>query len=676
MSNPEPFTPNLLLIINKIEDDRKNIASDWLKISTVKDVFKAYHISPKKFRDGYGIPIIEYFISVVRAEKKLGNCPIMSKLVNFLLEKNITPKDVFDICMGLRRALTLHMFQAKLLENNPEVVLDEVAKIFDANLSGVLAIFTDFYSKKEQEIQKSMVRQKKFNQLFKIINFINTKIIIVQSSTIVMGNQSFFEMLDVKNLNELYIKHEAGFSFMNDIECDKDNYDVNDVDKWLEEIDAKSKPFKTNIFHHRYNKTIPYSGRVTTLPDSNPKKYIISLHSIASYMEDAAQMKERLEHDRLTGLYNYIRFEHLSGEAHRKSIEDHTRLALVVVDIPNLKEINREKGISVGDETILNVANDLRTFISEDMILARLEGSRFAIAMLLQSEQESYNWCNALHLELSKSPERKTLSLTEFYLSESVNSTLMRGYSLIDVLNHSDDGTLSTDFEYVELQMVLPDQEKYTEKLKRMSKINSTLYYKGLAIAAENELIYTTKNSAVIQLSNKAFSVISVDEAIYLDFPLFGTVTASIHSIDEKKKTATINNFRLNKNTPLQRKRLRVSVQENMNARLLCNEKIYKGLIVDMNEQYIALDIKSKKNLDEGSAVSLEIMLSIDNIIELFNTEATIYKVQKIKDAHRLVLLCHLDAAEKNLLQKYIANRQMEVIYEIKDKNKAVDLKG
>jgi len=168
MSDLKQIAPNLLAIAHNIENSRENIASQWIDIPTVKAIFLSYKISPNKFKNGFGIPIIEYFIAVVREEKSSGNCPIMSKLVNFLLEKNITPKDVFDICMGLRRTLVFYLFKQEWIKYNTLEVMDEVASIFDANLSGVLAIFTTFYQEQQKNKQESVIQQKKYNQILKL----------------------------------------------------------------------------------------------------------------------------------------------------------------------------------------------------------------------------------------------------------------------------------------------------------------------------------------------------------------------------------------------------------------------------------------------------------------------------------------------------------------------------
>jgi hypothetical protein len=155
----------------------------------------------------------------------------MSKLVNFLLEKNITPKDVFDICMGLRRTMVSFLFREKLIEVYASEVITELAILFDANLSGVLSIFTTYYEKKQQAEQRSKIQQKKFSQILKIINFINTKIIIVQNGHIILANQPFLEA----------------------------------IDEWLDSINKSDKPFTANIFNNKMADIFTCSGQITTL---------------------------------------------------------------------------------------------------------------------------------------------------------------------------------------------------------------------------------------------------------------------------------------------------------------------------------------------------------------------------------------------------------------------------
>ncbi|WP_373002844.1 diguanylate cyclase domain-containing protein [Sulfurimonas sp.] len=667
MPIPQVLAPSLLSIIDSLEENRVKIGSEWIEIPAVKTVFTNYKIGGKKFRDGYGIPIIEYFIAVVRQEKEAGDCPIMSKLVNFLLEKNITPKDVFDICMGLRRTLVSFVFREKLVQNDASKYMDEIATLFDANLSGVLAIFTTYYEKKQQAEQRSKIQQKKFSQILKIINFINTKIIIVQNGHIILANQPFLEAIGVLDIREFNKNFSSTFSFMKNVESSSNiKFDINNVDEWLNSVHQSNKPFTTNIFNNKMADVFTYSGRITTLPDSEPTKYIVSFNSISSHVADEARIKEKLEHDTLTGLYNYVKFVHLLGEAQRKALVDKTQLALVIVDIPCLKEINQKQGMEMGDKTIVSVANDISSKADNTMTVARLEGSRFGIIMPYESEQESYNWCSALHIEMSKKPERKTIAITAFDLSETVNSVQIRAGSIVDEINSSQNGIVGTDFEDIELYEALPDQERFTKRLKNLKKVKTTIYHKGLAITSENKIVFLNKDTVSVQLSNKEFCATGQNEIIYLQFPLFGIVKTSVYSVNDKNNTVTLHRFRMNKHTPLKREMFRVDAEENIKVLVLSDGPDSEGVIIDMNEQFIALKLKRKKNIDEGNFVSIEAEIPINEIVTTFSTEATVKKIEKIKDGFKVVLLCHLDSINKAILQQYIAKRQMEIISELK----------
>ncbi|WP_373036323.1 GGDEF domain-containing protein [Sulfurimonas sp.] len=667
MPKSQALAPHLLSIIDSLEKNREDIGSEWIEIPTVKNVFKDYKIGAVKFRDGYGIPIIEYFIAVVREEKEAGNCPIMSKLVNFLLEKNITPKDVFDICMGLRRTLVAYLFREKLIEDNASEVMDEIAVLFDANLSGVLAIFTTYYEKKQQAEQRAKVQQKKFSQILKIINFINTKIIIVQSGHIILANQPFLEAIGASDIKEFNKNFSSTFSFMKNVQSSSSvEFDLENADEWLKSVYESGKPFTAEIFNNKMADVITYSGQVTTLPDSEPAKYIVSFNSISSYVADEASLRDKLEHDSLTGLYNYVKFVHLLGEAQRKALVDKTKLALVMVDIPYLKEINHKRGIKAGDKTIVDVANDIQLKADNNMIIARLEGSRFGIIMPYESEQESYNWCSALHIELSKKPDRKTIAITAFDLGETLSSVQLRASNLIDELNSTQNGTVGTDFEDIKLYEALPDQERFSDRLKNLKKIKTTIYYKGLAITAENKIIFLNKDSVTIQLSNKEFCATGQNKTVYLTFPLFGIVKTSVYSVNNKNNTVTLHRFRMNKHTPLKREMFRVDAEEDVNIRVITDQYEEEGTVIDINEQYIAFSLKRKKSFDEGNFVSIEVMLPVNEITTTFATEATIKKIEKIKNGFKVVVLCHLDAINKGILKQYIAKRQMEIIHELK----------
>lgn len=214
MTKDQDLAPNLFLIIDYLDENRLKVATNWMKVTTVQAIFRDRKISAKKFRDLYATPIIEYFIAVVRGEKILGDCPIMGKFVRFMVSQDITPKEIFDICMGFRRSLIAFLFTNRVVLKASAPFMDEISVVFDANLSGVLDIFTDLYSANQKKVESAKSQKEKLKQTLKIINSINTKIVIVQDGRIVLANKPFLEMTGVVSLKDLYQKYDNGFDFL------------------------------------------------------------------------------------------------------------------------------------------------------------------------------------------------------------------------------------------------------------------------------------------------------------------------------------------------------------------------------------------------------------------------------------------------------------------------------
>ncbi len=669
MQENTTLVPNLLHMIGNIESDRSSIVSSWVTIDAVNTIFKSYEISSKKFASGFGIPILEYFIAVVRDEKLAGDCPVMSKLVNFLLEKNITPKDVFNICMGLRKTLVAYLFKKELIKNNVIETMDEIALLFDANLSGVLGIFTAFYQKQQSKIQESIVQDKKFKQILKIINFIHTKIIIVQNSRVILGNKSFFNTFGIENIKELYEKYENGLCFMQEIDCKSSSFKAAEINSWLQKIHDVNKPFKTNIYNKKYKKVFTYSCRITALPDSDPIQYVLAFNNIDLHLEeDEHEIKEKLRYDVLTGLYNDIEFENILGSQKQKALKERFNLAIAIVDISDFKDINEKQSNEAENKIVLEIAKDIQKLSKDTMSVARLEGNRFGILMQCESEQNCYDWCCALHMVISKKLKHTTIAISAVDLVETVHRIQIRAFDIVDIANALDQDAVYTDFENIKPYDLLPDQEKFTDRLKNLTHITTSLFYKELTVVANNKFVSIDKHDVSIILSDKQLSIAKPDDTIYVDFPSLGHVKASIKSTDTQKKLAVVHKFSVDKNSPLNRKKFRITAKENTHVSIISKGLASEGTVLNMNNEYIALYVKRTNNLQETGLVFIEFMTDLDEHLESFSTNATITKIDKVKNGYKLLLYCLLNDKNKNILTDYIAKRQMEIIRELQKK--------
>ena len=661
MSNLQILAPNLLTVIDKLEINRKKIASFWIEITTVKSVFKARKISAIKFRDGYGIPIIEYFIAVVRGEKEVGNCPIMSKLVNYLLAKEITPREVFDICMGLRRGLILFLFKQEKVLNTPYAFMNEIAIIFDANLSGVLEIFTNHYADSQKKLQSVKIQKEKLQQTSKVINSIKTKIIIVQNNRIILANKPFLEMLDINNLKDLYLKYQNGFDFLNDIDLFENDFRVN-LPRWIRKVCKNNKPFTCKIYNEKLKKIFDYGGTITNMPEEKSEQYIITLNNISDHIKSEEIIKDNLTHDELTGFRNYPTFEKLISRKVEEVKQNNTRMFLAIADIPNLREVNEKQGRSHGDMLIAEVAEDIRFLVDKDINIARLDGSRFGILIHYPTEQAAYDWCIALFKKMNERSQRKTLAITEVDLSESINKLFLRAYDLIELSNSSEDDSVISDFKNIMEYKELPEQKGFTNRLSKIKSLEMSIFYFELAITSKVEILSTNADSIKVLLSSKQIKVVDIDMPIYFKLDHIGNIKAYIKDIDKDKQTATIDRFRFDKHSPLNRKIYRIEVQEDIKAYIADGDREYSVKILDMNNECISIKIDRKRNFDINSLVYLDMLLPISDIVQSCAINAVIIRIDKVVGGYKMILLCTSEDENRNLLNKYITKNQINII--------------
>jgi diguanylate cyclase (GGDEF)-like protein len=661
----EPLAPNLLAVVDQIEEDRTDIASEWVKVATVVAVFESRHISPKKFQEGYGVPIIEYFISVIRAENEAGDCPVMSQLVNFLLEKEITPKEVFDICMGFRRSLITYLFNSGHIADNAQEMMEEVALLFDANLSGVLDIFGKSYKEKQQRLTVLEQHDKKFKQILRIINAIRTKIFIAYNGHIILGNKPFFHTFGLDNFDAFQNRFENNWSFIESLDIEKELFEE-DKAKWLQSLCRSDRHFKAEIYHDLAKKKLLYSGRVTMLPDTDPAQYVITLNNIAPHIENEAQIREKFYLDEMTGFYNHARFEQLITQMQVEAREVDKELALAVIDIPELKEINENRGRDTGDTLIMEIAQMITMHTDESMIVARLEGSRFGVLRAYKVEQECYDWAEKLLAALRHTKERINVILTGFDLAETPTRLLMRGFDLTEIADSSDENRVYTDLENVDLE-ALPAQQPFIDKIAFQREIETTLYYKELPLSGRNRVLSVDKSGMRLHLEKKQLVVARGHELVYFKLPQFGFIKARIDSADISSGTVLVNQFRFDKHSPLGRKKFRVKAPEGMICRIVHEERAFEGSVMDLNDVSIAVNVTRKKNLDDGSTVKLSMPMQFSDSEENFETEAAVKHIEKRPNGYKIVFGFALHGNVEALYNQFMADRQMELIQQLKN---------
>ena len=75
--------------VELIESGKSEIIKLWLEDKDVLKVLKTHHIDQSFFIKNYAIEILNYYIGVITETKKVGDCPVISKLISYLRGKNI-----------------------------------------------------------------------------------------------------------------------------------------------------------------------------------------------------------------------------------------------------------------------------------------------------------------------------------------------------------------------------------------------------------------------------------------------------------------------------------------------------------------------------------------------------------------------------------------------------------
>ena len=104
---------------------------------------------------------------------------------------------------------------------------------------------------------------------------------------------------------------------------------------------------------------------------------------------DARQHTKEARTDYLTGLANRPEFERAIDRAVASAERHKRRLALMMLDLDNLKDINDSYGHHVGDEAIRVLAAELQRAVRATDTCGRLGGDEFGVAMPDADERDA-----------------------------------------------------------------------------------------------------------------------------------------------------------------------------------------------------------------------------------------------------------------------------------------------
>lgn len=145
--------PHLVDSVERFVALKANIIESWFSFDIATSVLQKHLIDVEFFKTHYAANVFDYFIAVIRGQMKLGQCPVMTELLDYFKDRDISADELFIICSHFRRAMIDESYNMQL---NTKELFDEISYLFDLNFSGLLKLYTDTIFQKEQEIQKNV----------------------------------------------------------------------------------------------------------------------------------------------------------------------------------------------------------------------------------------------------------------------------------------------------------------------------------------------------------------------------------------------------------------------------------------------------------------------------------------------------------------------------------------
>lgn len=121
------------------------------------------------------------------------------------------------------------------------------------------------------------------------------------------------------------------------------------------------------------------------------------LNNHLNAMED---IKRLYKEDPLTGIFNRRGFEERAREVYMQAAEKKKRVAVICIDMDNLKKINDAFGHSSGDDALCRVANALSAVAPQGMAYARTGGDEFSAVGMIEKPGEGSDFVMRLREKL------------------------------------------------------------------------------------------------------------------------------------------------------------------------------------------------------------------------------------------------------------------------------------
>lgn len=356
-----------------------------------------YNISYDSFSSKVASEVIDYFAEVLKQQKPVGHCPIMNDFIDFMYSKNISLKEIFLICMGLRRAIFSMIASIGELEKDNIWIMELFFELFDQNLSGVLEHYDNLILKDQKdECTKEIIDCE--NHLQTLLDLQDSAIFEIKDERLFLANRAFYELVGVLDIDEFMRIYPDIWSFIESVSFNKEIFKEKKFGTWIEKIiNENDGKCEIEVFNYGLNQKVKMEIKICTI-DSD--RYLGVMSDLSECDLKMSSMVELIYTDDMTQVPNRRRFDEILTIYLKQCKDLHEHFFLFLIDIHDFSDISEILGRDTGDFILKRFARGVLKYFDSNHFFVRIDGNRFALLIKSDSYEGAEKFANKILNEL------------------------------------------------------------------------------------------------------------------------------------------------------------------------------------------------------------------------------------------------------------------------------------
>lgn len=658
---------NINRIIYFLEENKNKIVKFWVTKNSVSQILSKYNIDQDSFSSKVAVKIIDYFIEVLQQKNPIGHCPVMNDFIDYMYEKKITVKDIFLICMGLRRAIFSLIVSVGEVEKDKEWIIEIFSELFDQNLSGVL------------EQYEKLIFQNHIKRLQTIIDLQDNAIFEIDKNKLIIANRSFYEMIDVSDQKDFMRIYPDIWNFIESVNCFDDLFKAKKYTEWIEKIISENNgKCEVELFNYSLNQKVQIEITIRSILENKIEEYAVVLRNITDSNTQMSTLVELIYTDDMTQVPNRRKFEEIITIYLKECNEENQPFFLFLIDIHNFNDISEELGRDIGDSILKRFATGILQHINSNNFFARIDGNRFVLLSKLESYENSEvlarKVLDELHSIAYSNGDRAkgNIAIVSCQPGDNIESMIDRADRVIQrIVDSGSDSIMDDKIILEEDRMIKSASKSFLARCQLLFEKDEPLevvnYYLEVPIDSKGKILKIDDNHIYVQLRKVALHALCKNSEIYIKTEKKPHFKAYVKDLDKEKLWAKLGSFKPVLTSPLDRKHIRVKLLPTIEGILRKGKMQVLVEIETISVDSFSLSMVNMPDIKVKDSIEIDTVLRWDGRMENLTLSGYVSKIKK--SGSNIIIDINLKHGKniEDIVSPFIAHRQLEIIKQLRE---------